>query len=176
LASLIQRVETITASAREEEASRLFKIAQQTYDHLASNGLFRPHGRDLHSIGDSVMCDFERLLFKRRQTRVTDSQLTGVSVVDPESSRISAQEDKTTTHELKNVTRDEVEQVSDNFYEAAKSLLMAEEKKKREREKEDEEENRGRSLLQYGTKPLAEGLNEILVGVDEFHNSWVPPE
>jgi len=183
-ASLSQRIGISVASAKAKEASRLYDIAQRTYDHLESKGLFRPHGWDLHSVGDSVLCHFERLLFNRRQTTATDDQFIDVSMDDPGDSERSAQDNNATTHEVKNVTRDELEEVSENFYEAAKSLLVEEgENKKernapRERGEEDESGSRGRSLVRRGSRPtlLAKALNEMLTEVDEFHNSCVPPE
>jgi hypothetical protein len=173
MTSLSRGVETSVASAKEEEARRLVEIAKRTYDHLESRKLFRPHRRDLHPVGDSVMYDCQqKLRAEEEQARATDDQTTEVLMVDSESWRISAQDDNTTRHELKDVTRDELEEVAEMFFQATYGLYAVEKSK----QKEDEEKHRGRDLLQDGTKPLGELLDGINEGINEVHSVWVPPD
>jgi hypothetical protein len=158
-----QRIEESAASAKGDEASRVFKIAQRTYDHLESQGYFRPYGGNLHSVGDSVLNHFQELQIKQLQTRATDGQVTGVPIVDPGSSDKSAQDDNARTHEMQDVTRDELEQVSENFYEAAKSLFLEEEGREAAKERGGQVEGipRGRRLVRRGSRPtvLSGALN-----------------
>jgi len=176
-ASLIQRIGTSVSSA-EEEASRLFKIAQQTYDHLESKGLFRPHGWDLHSVGDTVVAHFKKQLqIEEHDTRGPDGQFIEVPMVDHGSSRIPAPNDNATVHELQNFTRDELDEILQEYQDGTESLLKEEEALERERQKEEE---RGRRSFRSGSEPdlkaLAKALNALTEGVNEFHNSWVSPE
>jgi len=90
---------------------------------------------------------------------------------------ITAPNDNATVHELQNFTRDELDEILQEYQEATKSLLKEEEALERERQKEEE---RGRRSFRSGSEPdlkaLAKALNVLTEGVNEFHNSWVSPE
>jgi hypothetical protein len=176
--TVVQRIAEHVASARVEEASRLLVIATRTYDHLDSKGLFRRHGWDLHSVGHSVVDQFKkRLHIEVQHTRGTDGQFTEVPIVDHETSKISAQDEDATTHELGGFTPEERVEILQEYQDATESLLKEEQAIERERE---EKEQRGRRSIRSGSEPdlsaLANALNVLYEGVDGFNNSWVPPE
>jgi len=176
--TISERIAEHVASAKRDEASRLVEIAQQTYDHLESKDLFRPHGWDLHSVGHSVVAHFKKQLqIEEHDTRGPDGQFTEVPMVDHGSSRMTAPNDYATTHALQKFTRDELDEILQEYQDATESLLKEEEALERERQKEEE---RGRRSFRSGSEPdlkaLAKALNVLTEGVNEFHNSWVSPE
>ena len=176
--SLSRRIETSVASAKKDEASRLFKIAQRTCDYLESHVGLDLYGMDLRPIGNSVLCRYERLVFKYRQTEAAESHCTSVQVADHASSKNQSQ-DKTTQCEMENVTRDDLDEVSNAFGEATTSFLV-EEKEENETTaiEKDERNSRGRLLVRRNSEPktLAAALHDINANVNEFLDSWIPPE
>ena len=175
LASLSQKIENSVASAKKDEASRLFKIAQRTCDYLESHVGLDLYGMDLRPIANSVLCHFERLVSKHRQTEAADSHCTSVQVADHTSSKNQSQ-DRATQSEMENVTRDDLDEVSDAFYEGTKTFL-GEAKEEKEREKA-KGKPRGRLLVRHNSEPrtLVAALHDINANVNEFLDSWIPPE